>query len=110
GQADPIQERRRRRAPEIGGQVGPPLPGAADLGPELRRVELLLPPVEAVIGAEVELFPALVLVEAGVELRRDHRLRRPAPEELVTPLAVEDGREPGLAGGAPEEIVWPRHR
>src|SRR5439155_16118901 len=77
---------------------------------ELRRVELLLPPVEAVIGTEVELFPALVLVEAGVELRRDHRLRRPAPEELVTPLAVEDGREPGLAGGAPEEIVWPRHR
>ena len=61
------------------------------------------------VGAEVGLRAGVVAVEARVDLRRDHRLARPASEELVAALAVEDGGETGLARRPSQEILRPGH-
>ena len=62
------------------------------------------------VAPQVDLLTALVAVEIRVELCGDHRLARPAAEELVAPLAVEDGGEPRVSCRPPEQILRPRDR
>src|SRR5438093_1109721 len=94
---------------EIGPEERATLAGPADLRAELRRVELLLAAVEAMVGTEIGLVPRVVGIESGVDLGGDHRLARPAAEELIASLAVEDGGEPGLAGRSSEQVLGAGH-
>ena len=55
---------------------------------ELRRVQLVLQPVEAVIRLQVGFLAAVHAAVRRVQLGGEHRLDRPAAEELVAALGL----------------------
>ena len=63
---------------------------------ELRRVQLIFRTIESVIGAQVDLLPALLPINIALHLGCDHRFIGPATEELIPSLDVEDCCRPGL--------------
>src|SRR5262245_260347 len=97
-------------AVQVWGAHRAPLHRSADAGEEIGCIESILESVEAVVRPQVELLPAVLTVQPGVELGRDHRLAGPPAEELVTPLAVEDGAQARLPGGPGQEKLRPGDR
>src|SRR3954471_5225968 len=91
-------------------QESPPASdGFADGLAKAFRVELILEPVKAVIRLQVLLRRIDGAKHSAEDLRRNHRLTRPAAEELVTALAIKDNVQPRVPRGAAEQVLRPRH-